>query len=81
MAARRRNPNKVKDVLDNNKIYKCFFILILMMNKKGLLSSILWIIILLAMLLFAGIIYKNFHTTCVLDNLKSFSLNMQNCLR
>jgi len=53
-----------------------------MINKKGgILSGILWIIILLAMFLFAAIIYKNFHTTCVLSNLKTFTLNMSNCLR
>jgi hypothetical protein len=52
------------------------------MNKKGQIVSLIVIIILVLILLVAGyIIYKNFHTTCILNNLKSFSMNMTNCKR
>lgn len=52
------------------------------MNKKGGLGSFIIIVILLIILIIAGfIIYKTFHTTCVFSNLKSFNLNMSDCIR
>ena len=53
-----------------------------MKGKKGGLASGIAIIILVLILIAAGfLIYKNFHTTCVINNLKSFSMNMSNCVR
>lgn len=52
------------------------------MNKKGGLGSLIAIIILLLIVIILGyIVYKNFHTTCILSNLKSMNFNMTNCVR
>jgi flagellar basal body-associated protein FliL len=52
-------------------------------NKKGgLISTIILIVVVLAVILGVYIIYRNFHMTCVWDNIKSFAnLNMTNCKR
>ena len=57
-----------------------------MKNKKGgLASAIVIIILVLIILVFVYVIFNNFHTTCILNNLKSLSefkmLNMSNCRR
>ena len=52
------------------------------MNKKGGLGSLIAIVILVLIILFMGFIfYKTFHTTCIMNNLKTLSLNMTNCIR
>jgi hypothetical protein len=53
-----------------------------MWNKKGGLASTLFDILLVIILLGSTyIIYKNFHTTCVLNNLKLLTFDMKNCIR
>jgi uncharacterized protein (UPF0333 family) len=53
------------------------------MNKKGqIVIGIILLIVLIALIISLYILYKNFHMTCIWDNLKSFSnLNMTNCKR
>lgn len=51
-------------------------------NKKGgVISAVIGIICLIIFVLAIYILYKNFHMTCLLSNLKSFTLNMKNCIR
>lgn len=54
-----------------------------MKNKKGgLASAIVLIILILIILAFVYVIFSNFHTTCIFNNLKSFSnFTMINCRR
>ena len=54
-----------------------------MKNKKGWLASdVILIVLILILLAFVYVIYTNFHTTCIFNNLKSLSnYTMINCRR
>ena len=54
-----------------------------MKNKKGGLASVIVLIVLILILLaFVYVIFSNFHTTCIFNNLKSLSnYTMINCRR